>query len=88
MSVKGCRCWLRIRNCCSEVGVAVGGHSDTGRNTRRVVSTYDVSHRQVAFCGVPFGVLTAVLLKIRSSAMLRYAVVYDVSNTIVPPSSG
>ena len=55
MSVKGCRYWQRIRNCCSEVGVALGGHSDTGRNTRRVVSTYDVSHRQVALSGVPFG---------------------------------
>ena len=38
--------------------------------------------------GVPFEVLTAVLLKIRSSGLLRYAVVPDVSNTIVSSSSG
>jgi hypothetical protein len=88
VSVKGCRYWQRIRNSCSEVGVALGGHSDTSWNTRRLVITYDVSHRQVVLSDVPFEVLTAVLLKIRSFGLLHYAVVPDVSNTIVFPSSG
>jgi hypothetical protein len=73
----------KIRNCCSvEVGVALSGHSDTSRNTRGVVSTYDVKSQA--------GRLKRYAIWGAHSGVAEDQVFWDVTLCLclVPPSSG